>query len=328
MIRIGNIKIDANVMLAPMSGVTDLPYRMINREFGCKFAFTEMISATGLHYNNRRTLEMLSVTEDDSPLGVQLIENDEQQLLTAMERIENIKFDILDFNAACPARKVVRRGKGSALMKDPEKFQRLIRLMVKNSSRPVTVKIRTGWDKDHLNALDIAKRAEDAGVSAVFLHGRTSRQFYRDDVDYETIYNVSKKLSIPVIASGDILSPQAAKTMLDRTGSSGILVARGSFGNPWIFRDIEDFLLSGTLHKRPKADMTAVVMKKHLQKLFDFYGRYRAPYIYRKTFVYYTRFFRGIKELRQNVFKITEKKGFERIIEEFSKNSLRHSENY
>jgi len=237
MLKIGNLKLKSNLILAPMAGITDLPFRMLNRKFGCELAFIEMLNSRSVGHKSRRTLQMLSTDPKDRPLGVQILGCEEQFILKALDVLKNHKFDILDFNAACPAKKVVRRGEGAALLKEPKKLQRLLKLVVKNSKVPVTVKIRSGWDKDSVNAKEVALYAQDAGISGLFIHGRTKLQAYSGNVDYEIIRKVKKALDIPVIASGDIFNRELIKKMLKETGCDGVTVARGALGNPWIFKN-------------------------------------------------------------------------------------------
>ena len=211
MLKIGNLNLKSNLILAPMAGVSDLPFRMLNRQFGAELAFVEMINARSISHKSKRTQSMLSSGPKDKPLGVQLLGCEEQFILKALDVLKGYKFELLDFNAACPAKKVVRRKEGAGLLKEPKKLKKLLKLVVKNSTVPVTVKIRTGWDKDCVNAKEVALYAQDAGIAGLFIHGRTKVQGYSGAVDYAAIREVKKALDIPVIASGDILSAQLAQ---------------------------------------------------------------------------------------------------------------------
>ena len=215
---------------------------------------------------------MLSTLAKDKPLGIQILGCEEKYISKALEVLRAYKFDILDFNAACPAKKVVRRGEGAALLKEPKKLNKILKLVVKNSKIPVTVKIRLGWDKDSINAREVALYAQDAGVSAVFIHGRTKTQEYGGNVDYAVIAKVKKALSIPVIASGDVFSGELAKKMLSETNCDGLVIARGSFGNPWIFKEIKEFLKTGKILPKPARAKVVKVMLEHLDASVDFYG--------------------------------------------------------
>jgi tRNA-dihydrouridine synthase B len=216
-----------------------------------------------------------------------------------MDILQKYEFDLLDFNAACPAKKVTRRGEGASLLKDPKKLKALLKLVVKNSRVPVTVKIRAGQDKDSLNAEETALYAQDAGISALFIHGRTKTQGYSGTVDYKIIKAVKNALTIPVIASGDILSAQLAKKMFDETGCDGIAVARGALGNPWIFKEIKEYLAHGKMIFRPSRHEIMQTMLEHLGLCIDFYGERVGVVIFRKFMNWYTRGFRKIRPLRE-----------------------------
>ncbi|MFA5149781.1 MAG: tRNA dihydrouridine synthase DusB [Candidatus Omnitrophota bacterium] len=314
MLKIGNLKLKFNLILAPMAGVSDLPFRMLNRKFGAELAFVEMINCRSISYKSKRTQGMLSLHPKDKPLGVQLLGCEEQFILKALDVLKTYKFDLLDFNAACPAKKVVRRKEGAGLLKEPKKLSKLVKLVVKNSAVPVTLKIRTGWDKDCINAREIALYAQDAGAAGIFIHGRTKVQGYSGGVNYSAIREVKKVLSIPVIASGDILSAQLAKKMLDETSCDGLVIARGSFGNPWIFREIKEFLNTGKLALRPDKDEIAKVMAGHLDASIDFYGERNGVVIFRKFFGWYTRGFRKIRPLREKVSRARTREEMQKII--------------
>jgi len=314
MIHIGKFKLKSNLILAPMAGITDLPFRMFNRAFGCELTFVEMLNVRSVGHKSKKTMQMLSTLPEDSPLGVQILGCEDKFILKAMDVIRKHKFDILDFNAACPVKKVVRRGEGSGLLKDPQKLAKLTGLIVKESDRPVTVKIRSGWDEDSINAREVALLCEDAGVDAVFIHGRTRMQGYGGTVDYAVIRDVKKAVNIPVIASGDILSPQLAKKMLDETGCDGLAVARGALGNPWIFKDITNFLKDGTIPHRQSEDVVVDTMMRHLDMCISFYGERVGVVIFRKFFAWYTRGFRKIRQLREKCSRVKTRAHMEEAI--------------
>ncbi len=286
-----------------MAGISDLPFRMINRSFGCEFAFTEMISAQSLVHNSRKTMRMISTEEGDKPIGLQLLGNDPLVLRAAMEAVERHDFDVLDLNAACPVNKVTSRGEGAGLLREPRKLLELLRGMVSRSKVPVTLKIRAGWDENSVNAREAALYAQDAGIAAVTIHGRTRMQGYRGTVDYDVIREVKKALSIPVIGSGDALSPQAVKRMFDETGCDGVAIARGSLGNPWIFRQTAAFLEHNTTPKRPGMEELVETMISHLALCCNFYGKQVGNMIFRKFFLWYTRGIPGVKPLRQRALR-------------------------
>lgn len=299
MLKIGTLKLKSNLILAPMAGITDLPFRMLNRRFGCELAFVEMINSSSISYKSKRTQKMIASYKNERPLGIQLLGCEERFMQRAMDVVNEYDFDILDFNAACPVKKVVRRGEGASLLKDPGKLNRILKMVVKKTKVPVTVKIRSGWDKDSVNAVEVASSCQDAGASGVFIHGRTRAQGYSGVVDYGIIREVKKAIKIPVIASGDIFSPQFAKRMFDETGSDAVIVARGALGNPWIFREITQYLKSGKIIDRPSPQEVACVAIEHLKLCVDFYGARNGTIIFRKFFSRYTKGFRKARRLRE-----------------------------
>ena len=282
-----------------MAGITDLPFRMLCRKFGAELAFVEMINCRSISHKSRKTRHMLSTLPKDKPLGIQILGCEEKYILKGLDVLRSYKFDIMDFNAACPAKKVVRRGEGAALLKDPKKLNKILKLVVKNSKIPVTVKIRLGWDKDSVNAKEVALYAQDAGISGLFIHGRTKTQEYGGNVDYEVIAKVKKALDIPVIASGDVFSGELAKRMLSETNCDGLVIARGSFGNPWIFKEIKEFLKTGKILPKPARAKVVKVMLEHLDASVDFYGERNGVILFRKFFAWYTKGIRNIRPLRE-----------------------------
>jgi len=318
MIVIDGLPLKSNLVLSPMAGISDLPFRMLNREFGAELCFVEMINCRSISHKSRRTKAMLSSNLKDRPLGVQLLGCEENFILRALDALKEYKFDLLDFNAACPAKKVVRRGEGAALMNDPKKLKKLLKAIIGNSLWPITIKIRAGWDSGSVNARDIAVLAEDAGVKAVFVHGRTKVQGYSGSVDYSVIKSVKKSLEIPVIASGDILSGMLAKKMLEETGCDGLAVARGSLGNPWIFKEIKHYLKKGQVPKKPSVDEISRVMLKHLDSSVEFYGERNGVLIFRKFFSWYTKGLRKIRHLREKSSRIKTKRDMSQLVSRLS----------
>ena len=303
MLRIGNLELEFPCLLAPMAGVSDLPFRLITRSFDAPLAFTEMIDANSLNHNDKRTIRMISSIPEDKPLGIQLLANDEKQIAESLEIINEYTFDIVDFNAACPAAKVVKKGKGAALLREPARLRKILKTMVQHSKAPVTVKIRTGWDGNSVNAQEVSLYAEDAGISAIFIHGRTKAQGYSGTVDYATIKSVKDAVTIPVVASGDNTSIPLIKMMLDQTGCDGVAIARGALGNPWIFRQAKRFFKEGTFCEMPDIEERTDVMKTHLQHSIEYWGEKRGVASFRKFFVWYTRGLRGIKPIRDMAFR-------------------------
>ncbi len=302
MLKIGDLILSSPLILAPLSGISDLPFRMMNRQFGCELAFLEMISASALVNKSKKTDAMLTTAQCDKPLGIQLLGGDPLVLKKALEIIQGYNFDVININAACPVGKVTRRGKGAGLLREPRKLQDLLETAVGCSKAPVTVKIRTGWDEISINAKDIALRARDAGIKALFIHGRTKVQGYSGRVDYRIIGEIKKALDIPVIASGDVLSPELAKKMFDETGCDGIVMARGTLGNPWIFRETAAFLNTGSLHKRPGLQELCSAMLAHLQLCADYYGERKGTIVFRKFFAWYARGLSETRELKEKAF--------------------------
>jgi tRNA-dihydrouridine synthase B len=319
MLKIGNLKLKSNLILAPMAGVSDLPFRLLNHRFGCELAFIEMINVRSLSYKIPKTKKMLSTGDEDRPLGIQILGCEEEFILRAIDILSAYKYDVLDFNAACPVRKVTSRGEGAGLLKDPKKLHKLLKIIVKNSSKPVTVKIRTGWNKASINAKEAALASQDAGASALFIHGRDKEQGYSGEVDYKVIAGVKKALDIPLIASGDVFSPELAKKMFDETGCDGLLVARGALGNPWIFKEIKGFLKNGKIIKRPSQDEIADVILEHLNACIDFYGPTHGVKRFHKFFGWYTKGVHDVRVLREKSFRVKTKDEMFEIIRAFRK---------
>ncbi|MGB3082654.1 MAG: tRNA dihydrouridine synthase DusB [Candidatus Omnitrophota bacterium] len=304
-------------ILAPLSGISSLPFRTLNRNAGCKFAFLEMLNARSLSYTSKKTLQMMLTNKHDRPLGVQLLGKDAYYISKALEKLKDYSYDILDFNAACPQKKVTSNGKGAALLKCPKKLQKLLALIVKEVTVPVTAKLRLGWDNEK-NIVDIAKYVQDAGVNAVCVHGRTRAQGYRSPVNYSAIKKVKAALNIPVIGSGDIWSAQMAKKMFDETGCDAITVARGALGNPWIFNELDKFFATGKVVSRPTIKEVAQMMKRHLNLCLDFYGEKAGAMQFRKFYIWYTRGFLKTKPLRVNVSYACNKLEMTGLIEKFA----------
>jgi nifR3 family TIM-barrel protein len=263
------------IYLAPMSGITDLAFRLISREFGVRHCFFEMLDANAVIYRHRQTLAMLRTLKEDTPVSVQLLGGDPHVMLDAAERVlALVKVLSLDVNGACPARKVLKKKAGAALLGDTARLGKIVHALASKLRLPVTVKLRTGlYGRDIKCCVGAAKVCEANGASAVYIHGRTLSQGYSGGVDYEAIRAVKEALDIPVFGSGNIFDPVMAKKMLDETGCDGILVARGALGNPWIFRAIEDYLKDGRIAKAPTLEQKKAILKRHL----TYIKRYRDP---------------------------------------------------
>lgn len=287
-LTIGNVTLENNVILAPMAGVTDLPFRLLCREMGAGLVCMEMVSAKAIYYNNKNTEELLTVHPGEMPASLQLFGSDPEIVADMAARIEERPFAILDFNMGCPVPKVVNNGEGSALMKNPKLVEELLTKLVKAVKKPVTVKIRKGFDENSVNAVEIARIAESCGVAAVAVHGRTRAQYYSGKADWEIIRRVKEAVKIPVIGNGDVDSPQAAKALLETTGCDGVMIGRSAQGNPWIFRETVHFLEDGTLIPKPDKEEKKKVILRHAALQLETKGEYTAVREMRKHLAWYT----------------------------------------
>lgn len=287
-LKIGDVTLDNNVILAPMAGVTDLPFRLLCRKMGAGMVCMEMVSAKAIYYHNRNTEELLTIHPEERPASLQLFGSDPEILGEMAARIEERPFDILDFNMGCPVPKVVNNGEGSALMKNPKLAEELLTALVKAVKKPVTVKIRKGFDDNSINAVEIAKIAESCGVSAVAVHGRTRVQYYSGRADWDIIGQVKEAVKIPVIGNGDVDSPEAAKAMLEHTGCDGVMIGRAAQGNPWIFRETVRFLEDGALIPGPDRGEKKEMVLRHAALLREVKGEYTAVREMRKHLAWYT----------------------------------------
>ncbi len=287
-LTIGNVTLDNNVILAPMAGVTDLPFRLLCREMGAGLVCMEMVSAKAIYYNNKNTEELLTIDPGEQPASLQLFGSDPEIVSGMAARIEERPFAILDFNMGCPVPKVVNNGEGSALMRDPKLTEKLLTGLVKAVKKPVTVKIRKGFDEEHVNAVEIARIAEGCGVAAVAVHGRTRSQYYSGRADWEIIRRGKEAVGIPVIGNGDVDSPSAAAQMLRETGCDGVMIGRAAQGNPWIFRDTVRFLEDGTVLPSPDRRQKREMVLRHAALLLEHKGEYTAVREMRKHLAWYT----------------------------------------
>ena len=300
-LHIGDVELNNNVVLGPMAGVCDLPFRLLCKEQGAGLVCTEMVSAKAIMYNNRNTKELLTIDERERPVSLQLFGSDPEIVSSQAARIEDLPFDILDLNMGCPVPKVVNNGEGSALMKNPALAARIAEACVKAISKPVTAKIRKGFDEDTITAVDLAKRLEDSGVSAVIVHGRTRQEFYSGRADWDIIRRVKEAVSIPVIGSGDVTDGPSAKKMIDTTGVDGVMIARAARGNPWIFREVVHFLETGEELPKPTWDEKREMILRHARMLSDFKGEYIAIREMRKHVSWYTAGMPGSAKLRGRI---------------------------
>ena len=297
-LTIGNVTLENNVILAPMAGVSDLPFRLLCKEMGAGLVCMEMVSAKAIMYNNKNTEELLQIHPMETPVSLQLFGSEPDIIADMAARIEERNFAILDINMGCPVPKVVNNGEGSALMKNPELAAEIVRKTVKAISKPVTVKFRKGFDENHINAVEFAKRMEDAGASAVAVHGRTREQYYSGKADWEIIAKVKEAVSIPVLGNGDVTSAVKAKEMQKQTGCDGIMVARAAEGNPWIFREITSYLSDGIIPERPSKQEMRKLILRHADLMVEYKGEYIAVREMRKHISWYTTGYPNSAKLR------------------------------
>ena len=297
--RIGDLEFGYPVLLAPMAGVTDTPYRILAREMGCPLVYSEMVSDKGINYRNEHTLNMLKTEPEERPMAMQLFGAEADSVAKAAEYVASLGCaDILDFNMGCPAPKVVKNHEGSAMLKNPENAYRVLKALVGAVDMPVTVKLRIGWDKDSINIMEMAQLAQEAGVAAIAIHGRTREQFYRDQADWQIIGRVRESLRIPVIANGDVRNVQDMIKIRQVTGCEAVMVGRAAQGNPWIFRQLTEYLRSGAVLPGPTMDERKEVIIRHLDMLLKFKGDYIGPREMRKHATWYTKGIKGSAELR------------------------------
>lgn len=296
--KIGNVELDNPVFLAPMAGVTDLPFRLLCKEMGCGLVYSEMVSAKGILYDNKNTTELLQVAAEERPAAIQLFGSDPEILGAMGKKIESYPIDIIDVNMGCPAPKIVKNGEGSALTRTPELVGKIVKALVESQSKPVTIKFRKGFDDAHVNAVEIAQIAEENGAAAVAVHGRTREQYYSGKADWEIIRHVKQAVHIPVIGNGDVFTPQDAKELMEFTGCDAIMIGRGAQGNPWIFKRTIHYLQTGELLPEPTAEERVEKALRHAQMLMEYKGEYIGIREMRKHMAWYMKGLPGAAELR------------------------------
>ena len=317
--KIGNIELSGWACLAPMAGVSDLAYRVIAKKMGASLTTAEMVSAKGLYYRNEKTKEMLKIDPDEHPVALQLFGSDPDIMAWGAKIMEQAGPDFIDINMGCPMQKVVKNGDGSALMKNIPLAAAVIRAMVKAVQTPVTVKMRLGWSRDTLNAVELAQAAEEAGAAAITVHGRTREDFYTGKADWKEIQKVVDAVKIPVIGNGDVTDGKSAKDLMEETGCAAVAIGRAAWGNPWIFREVNTYLETGETIPPPSWEMRLQMARRHLHGLCLEKGEYAAV---REMRAHASRYFHGLPKataLRQEIMKETTEKGFNDVLDSYEK---------
>ena len=314
-LKIGDVSLKNNLILAPMAGVTDLPFRLLCKEQGAGLLCMEMVSAKAIYFNNRNTEELLTIDDREPPVSLQLFGSDPDIISEMAKKIENRPFSILDINMGCPVPKVAGNGEGSALMKNPKLVEEIVSKTAKAIKKPVTVKIRKGFDDEHINAVEIARIAESAGAAAVAVHGRTREQYYSGKADWDIIRQVKEAVKIPVIGNGDVTSPEAARQLVEMTGCDGIMIGRGAQGNPWIFRQILHWMETGEEEPKPDLEEVKAMILRHARMLVEYKGAYTGIREMRKHVAWYTAGYPNSAKLRARVNEIESLEALEHLIQ-------------
>ena len=320
--KIGNVQLDNEVFLSPMAGVTDLPFRTICKEKGCGMLYTEMINAKALCYDDENTKKMLRMDKDEHPVAVQIFGSDPEFMGKAAIIMNQYPNEILDINMGCPAPKVIKNGDGSALMRNPKLAAEVLTAVVKNSEKPVTLKIRKGWDDESVNEVEIAKIAEECGISALAIHGRTREQFYSGKADWDIIAEIKQAINIPVIGNGDVFEVEDAVNMLEKTKCDAIMIGRGAQGNPWIFNRINHYMKTGEILPEPTLEEKITTAIRHMNLAVAEHGDYVAVREMRKHIGWYLKGLKNSAKYRDQINKITDYKEVIAMLEEYMQHSL------
>ena len=318
--KIGDVKINGNLILAPMAGVTDLPFRLLCKEQGADLIYTEMVSAKGILYNNKNTSSLLEIKEGERPVSLQLFGADPNILREMAKKIEDLNFDILDLNMGCPVPKVVNNGEGSALMKNPKLIGEIVNKVSKGIKKPLTVKIRKGFTENEVNAVEVAKIIEENGASGIAVHGRTREQYYSGRADWDIIRQVKEAVTIPVIGNGDITTPEDAVAMKEYTGCDGVMIGRGVRGNPWLFHQIKTYVETGVIEEKPTIDEVIKMILFHARLQVEFKGEFIGMKEMRKHVAWYTTGYPKSSKLRSLVNEIETMEQLCKLMEEYKKN--------
>lgn len=315
--KIGAIQLDSKLILAPVAGISFLPFRLIAKEFGAGLCFTEMVSSEALVRNNKKTAPLLNTDPSEKPIGGQIFGANPETMVRAASILENMGFDIIDINAGCPVKKITKNNAGAALMKNPKLLRQILLEVRKKISVPLTLKFRSGWNANSINAVEIAKLAEDSGVDAITIHPRTAAQLFTGKADWNIIRDVKEAVKIPVIGNGDILSPEDAITMINLTGCDGVMIGRGAFGNPWIFKNILSLLSEENEIKKPSTEERGKVLLRLLDHCVRLMGDKQAFTRMRKQYPWYAKNMTGASVFRNAVFQKNSIKDVKEEIEKF-----------
>ena len=313
-LKIGNVELANPYILAPMAGVTDLPFRLLCKEQGAGLLCMEMVSAKAIQYNNKNTKALLEIHPEETPVSLQLFGSDPDVISEIAKRIEELPFSILDINMGCPVPKIVKNGEGSALMNQPKLVHEIVKKTVKAIQKPVTVKIRKGFDETSINAVEIAKIIEDAGAAAVAVHGRTREQYYSGKADWDIIRQVKEAVSIPVIGNGDVVSGESAIAMMQEIGCDGVMIGRGAQGNPWIFSELLEYDKTGVMPPRPSAEAMKEMMLRHARLQIQYKGEYLGVREMRKHVSWYTSGLPNSAKLRGEINQVESYEELEKLL--------------
>lgn len=314
-LRIGTVALENSYILAPMAGVTDLPFRLLCKEQGAGLLCMEMVSAKAIQYNNKNTKALLDIHPEELPVSLQLFGSDPDVISEIAKRIEELPFSILDINMGCPVPKIVKNGEGSALMKNPKLAYEIVKKTAKAIQKPVTVKIRKGFDDTCVNAVEIAKMIEDAGGKAVAVHGRTREQYYSGKADWDIIRQVKEAVSIPVIGNGDVVSGESAIAIQKETGCDGVMIGRGAQGNPWIFSELLEYEKTGKMPSRPNMEAIKNMMLRHAQLQMQYKGEYLGIREMRKHVSWYTSGLPNSAKMRDEINRVESYAELEKLLE-------------